>query len=171
MDYITIFDPVPWERVGIAVLQTCTLYWLVLIVLKITGRRLFAENKPEDFVILVLIAEACNSGLTHQEGGYWASFFSVITIFVLGALCERITPLRHLIDGKPISLYKDGNLDEKAMAKHVVDETDLEEVARLYGLPSYREFDSITLETGGEITGVLPESMRKWAPENSKPNR
>ncbi|MBX7145979.1 MAG: DUF421 domain-containing protein [Alphaproteobacteria bacterium] len=162
MNYTTIFDSIPWPYIGNSIIQTISIYILVLLGLKIAGRRVFSERSPQDLIILLLIAEACDLGLSDERAGYWGTIASVITILLLGSLCERISWLRHLIESKPIIIYQNGHLYQKVMQQHMIEEDDLEETARQYGLKSYKEFTKIVLETEGHITGILKSSpLRK----------
>ena len=132
-----------------------------LLGLKLVGRRVFGEQGPQDLVILILIAEACNSGLNHQGSGYWGSAASVVTILLLAWLCEKTKVIRHFLEGRPGFLYEGGTLDRTLMEKHMVDETDLELAAREYGLASYHDFNTIVLEGDGAVTGVVGSDLQK----------
>src|SRR5688500_1821390 len=107
MDYIGILDAPPLKAVLLSILQTFTLFVFVLLGLKLVGRRVFGEQGPQDLVILVLIAEACDAGLNHQGAGYWGSILSVGTILLLGFICEKVKIIRQFIGGDPVVLYKD----------------------------------------------------------------
>ena len=155
MEYVSIFAVPPLKFVLLSILQSVTLFVAVLLGLKFVGRRVFGEKGPQDLVILVLIAEACNSGLSHQEAGYWGSAASVLSILLLGWLCEKTKCIRQFLEGRPVFLYERGTLDRTLMEKHMVDEADLELAAREYGLASYHDFSTIVLEGDGAVTGVV----------------
>ncbi|HYD18410.1 MAG TPA: YetF domain-containing protein [Patescibacteria group bacterium] len=133
------------------------MFALVLAGLKLVGRRVFGEQSPQDLVILLLIAECCDLGLTHEEAGYWGTVVSVITILFLGWLCERVGLLRKAISSSPVVIYQNGKLERELMEHHMLDESDLHEAARHYGLEKYQEFRIITLEGDGDLTGVPRE--------------
>ncbi len=160
MSYVDIFTAIPLKEVGITILQTITVYWFILLGLKWAGRRLFAEKGPQDLVILLLIAEASNLGITHEDAGYWGAIASVITIILMGSLIERIPPLRDFLDDEKVLLFKDGHLNRPLLKKYLLEERDLEEMAREYGAESYHAFDSIYLEGSGDLTGVLKTFFR-----------
>jgi uncharacterized membrane protein YcaP (DUF421 family) len=153
-NYADIFNFPPIESVALSVLQTATLFAFLLVGLKLIGRRVFAERSPQDLIIIVLVAEACDLGLTHEEAGYWGSFFSVITIFFLGYLTERISFLRRFFNPKPIYICRNGIMDEATLKKHMIDNEDLDEAARQHGLPSHKHFIDIVLEGDGRISGI-----------------
>lgn len=155
MDYLTILEPPNWQAVGVSVLQSVALYLLILLGLKLAGRRMFAEMGAQDLVVLLLVADAANLGLTHNDGGFWSSFFSVIAIIGLGSVIEDIPMLRRLAEGKPVTLYANGTLNMKLMHRHHVEVKDLEETARLYGLADYTQFSRIVMESDGSLTGTV----------------
>jgi uncharacterized membrane protein YcaP (DUF421 family) len=154
MQYTNIFTFPPWENIGLSVLQTATIFCLVLVGLHIVGRRVFAQRGPQDLILIVLVAEACDLGLVPEDAGYWGTIFSVITLFVLGYLTEKIPFLRHLLNEKPIPLYSEGKLHYGAMKKHMLDVDDLDEVAREEGSLSYKDFDVMMLEGDGKISAI-----------------
>jgi uncharacterized membrane protein YcaP (DUF421 family) len=154
MQYADILNFPDWSPLALSVLQTATIFFLIMAGLKLVGRRVFAQRGPQDLIIIVLVAEACNLGLTHEDAGYWGTICSVLTLFVLGYLSEKIPLLRHVMDEKPVVVYKDGHLHQAAMRKHMIDEEDLYEVARLEGATSYREFDMMMLEGDGKISAI-----------------
>lgn len=153
LEYTSIFDMPPWGAIGISVLQTVTLFCLILLGLRLAGRRVFAERSPQDLITIVLVAEACNQGLADESAGYWGAFASVITLIVLGILTERIPFLRRLFDQKPVTIYDKGSLNIQAMRKHALDEADLDEAARKQGFSSYQDFNRIDLEGDGKVSG------------------
>jgi uncharacterized membrane protein YcaP (DUF421 family) len=157
MSYVTIFHPIPWPAVGQTVIQSITVYWLILLGLKLTGRRVFGEMGPQDLIILLLISESCDLGLANQEAGYCGTIASVFSILLMGNLVERTTFLRQFFEDKAVILYENGTIHEDLMRKHMVEHSDLEKTAREYGREHYRAFRKIVLEGDGKLTAVLQE--------------
>jgi uncharacterized membrane protein YcaP (DUF421 family) len=155
MEYLSMVDVPPFKFILLSILQTGTLFAGILLGLKLVGRRVFGEKGPQDLVILVLIGEASNLGLSHQEAGYWGSVSSVVCILLLGFLCERVTFIRRFLEGRPIFLYERETLNRTLMEQHMVDEADLDLAAREYGLASYHDFSTMVLEGDGAVTGVV----------------
>ena len=142
------------ELLMLSVAQTATVYCFILIGLKIVGRRVFAQRGPQDLVIIVLVAEASDLGLTPDEAGYWGSICSIVTLLILGYFSERIVVIRHFLNPDPVVLYRDGLLDHVMMRKYMVDVEDLNEVAREQGSTSYQDFAAMVLEGDGHISAV-----------------
>lgn len=154
MGYASILDSVPWGDVGLAALQTFTIYWILLLGLRLVGRRVFAELGPQDLILLLLVAEACDIGLTPEDSGYWGTLGSVATLLVTVAVVERIPALRKLTENKPVLLYKNGRM-QTDLKSYLLEEEDLNRMARLYGLASYEQFETLILEDDGSITGIV----------------
>lgn len=155
MDDPTLFDAVPWRAVGVSVVQTALLYWLVLLGLHVVGRRVFGEKGPQDLMILLLIGQATNLGLAPQRAGFWGTVASVLTILLIGAVIERIPRLRDWLEGTPTVLVRAGRVDREAVRRNLVSEDDLTKTARQYGFPDVSAFECMVLEGDGSITAVL----------------
>jgi uncharacterized membrane protein YcaP (DUF421 family) len=161
MPYSDIFHFPDWESIGLSVLQATTIFFLVIIGLQIVRRRVFAQRGPQDLIIIVHVAQACDLGLADERAaGYWGAVFSVLTLFLLGYLAERIGPVRRLLNGDPVLLYKNGEVDDVAMKKNMVDIHDLEEVAREKGYLTLEEFESMLLEGDGQISAIHSKLYR-----------
>jgi uncharacterized membrane protein YcaP (DUF421 family) len=154
MKYADIFTVPDWEPIAVSILQTATIFCLIMIGLQLVGRRVFSQRGPQDLVIIVLVAESCDLGLTHEDAGFWGTIASVLTLFFLGYLTESIPFIRRLLNEKPVILYKDGILQDQAMKKYMVDIEDLEEVAREEGKISYKDFEMMLLEGSGQISAI-----------------
>lgn len=165
MDYVSILDKPPMDAIGLAVLQTAVIFVFVLAGLKAVGRRVFGEQSPQDLILLLVIAEACDIGLTPEDAGFWGTMASITTILFLGWLCDRLGFIRKAIDGEPVVIYSGGRLDRKVMKKFMIDESDLDLAARCYGIEDYRQFRLIIIEGDGKITGVPKQTGHRQADE------
>jgi len=154
--YLSIFEFPEWSAIGVSVLQTVILFALVFGGLRLIGRKVFSERSPMDLVLILLVAEAGNFGLTNQNAGFWGAFFSILALFFIGYLVDRITFLREFLREKPLLLYRKGYLYRETMKQNMVDEDELYEMAREKGFPSYKNFEAIILESGGKITAIEP---------------
>lgn len=154
MNYADIFTFPHWTLIALSILQTTVIFCLIIGGLKLVGRRVFAQRDPQDLVIIFLVAETCDLGLTHEGAGFWGSIASVLTLLLLGHVVERFEILRHMLSRKPVVLFENGRLYVEQMRKYFIDLEDLDEVARENGSNSYREFGAIFLEGDGRISVV-----------------
>lgn len=160
--YPSVLDlgAIPWRDVGLAALQTFILYWVTMAGLKLVGRRAFGELGPQDIVLLLLLSEAFSVGLMPQQGGFWASLTSGVTLLTVVAVTERVPLLRRLLDSRPVDVVTRGRERREAMERFYVDAGDLEKLAREYGVPDAGAFERIVIEGDGKLTGVLKPEHR-----------
>jgi uncharacterized membrane protein YcaP (DUF421 family) len=168
MSYMSILDKPSLEILGLTILQTAVIFCFVLFGLKIVGRRVFGEQSPQDLILLLIVAEACDIGLTPEDAGFWGTMASVSTILLLGWLCDKIVFVRKAIDGKPVIVFSNGHLNKKVMKKFMIDEADLALTARTYGLETFKQFRIIILEGDGKITGIVDHSIPANEPRLSQ---
>jgi uncharacterized membrane protein YcaP (DUF421 family) len=154
MDYVSIFDEIPWAVVGLTAIQTFSIYVFVLCGLKLVGRRVFAEMGPQDLILLLLVAEACDIGLMPEDAGYWGTIASVLTLLVIVGITERTRFLRKITENKPVVLFHQGRLLVN-LDKYLINENELDRAVRKYGISSYRDVDMLVLEDDGNISAVL----------------
>lgn len=160
MSYADIFTVPDIPLLGLSVLQTAVIFGLIMAGLQVVGRRVFAQRSPQDLVIIVLVAETCGLGFAHQEAGFWGAVVSILTILIMGYLTERIKFIRQGLIKKPVILYQNRILDRELMNKHMVDESDIEEVAREKSAMTYKDFDLVVLEGDGRISLVKNEQSK-----------
>jgi len=153
-EYVTIFSPIPWAQVGITFIQAFVLFWLLLGGLRLVGRRTFSEMGPQELILLLLISEATDLGITHGNAGFWGSVASIIALLLTVYGVNRIPVLQNKLECKAI-VIKQGHQYHEAMLKaHQIQDEDLQRAARQYGVP-LEAFESLTLEGDGRITGII----------------
>lgn len=161
MQYPTLFDPIPWQEVGLTALQSFLIYWMIFWGLKIIGRRTLGELGPSDLILLLILSESTDVGLIHPQAGFWGTVASILVLLFTVAIVERVPALRKAMESRPIILMEQGQIDETKMNHYMVDLEDLDRTARDYGFADRGAFKRMTLEGDGKITGVInPESLK-----------
>ncbi len=153
--YVTLFDPIPWPAVGISFLQTFIIYWVVLLGLKLLGRRSFGQLGPQELILLLLISEATDLGLTHLDSGFWGSLASVIALLLTVYLVDQIPLLSAFLESSPVVIVEKGQIKTEALQKFQISEKDLNHAAREHGVYDPSQFDLLVLESDGKLAGVL----------------
>jgi uncharacterized membrane protein YcaP (DUF421 family) len=152
-----------WQSPGAAlsspVLRTASVYVLVLLVLRLAGKRTLAEMTTFDLVILLLLSEAVQPALTGGDESVTGAALIVLTLVgldaLLGVVKHRVPRVARILDDVPTLLLADGTLREDALRRHRVDADDILEAARLqHGIPSLREVRFAVLERTGGISIV-----------------
>lgn len=137
-------------------IKTTVIYFFILIVLKIMGKREIGQLSLFDFVILLLIADVAVMGIDNEEVPF---YFFLLAISILAAIQKilsfvllKVPVLRDFFDGKESLIIIDGKVNIKEMRKQNYNFNDLVVQLRLKNIKSLSEVKYLILETNGEIS-------------------
>lgn len=144
-----------------AVLRAAIFYFILLILVRITGRRTLAQITVFDAVLLLVISEATQSALVLDDDSVTNSFLVIVTLLIidiaLSLLKLRYGALDKLVDGVPTVIVADGALLRDRMHRARIDERDVMEAAReMQGLERLDQIKYAVLEVTGSIS-VIPK--------------
>jgi uncharacterized membrane protein YcaP (DUF421 family) len=142
------------------VLRALVLFAGVYLLLRVVGRRELAEMEPIDFVLLIVLGDAIQQGLTQDDYSVTGAFIVITTIaaiqVVVGYIAFRSKRMRVLMEGEPVVLIENGNVLEKNLRRARIAEDELAEEARLSQVASLRDVAWAVLETSGRIS-IIPK--------------
>jgi uncharacterized membrane protein YcaP (DUF421 family) len=133
-------------------------FFFILLLTRTIGRRELSSLEPFDLILLVVIGDLIQQGVTQSDYSATglviaAGTMAVLTV-VVSYLTFRFRPLRTAFDGEPIVIVRDG----EAIASNLRRERlTLEEVvaeARLQQIAGLDEVAWAVLETSGKISFV-----------------
>jgi uncharacterized membrane protein YcaP (DUF421 family) len=140
------------------VLRASAIYVVVLVFTRILGRRELSALQPFDLILLVVIGDLIQSGVTQNDMSMTGVLLVLCTIGILQVLTSvvgfRFRRVRHLLEGEPLVLVRDGRIIDKNMRRERLDADDLAEKARLNGIASIDDVKWAVLETNGEISFI-----------------
>lgn len=145
-----------------AVLRAASVYFILLIIFRVSGRRDLSQITVFDFVLLLIIAETTQQALVGQDFSITNSALLIITLLGidigLALWKQRSRILDHLIDGMPVILVDDGQVLYDRMRKTQLDESDILTAAReSQGLERMDQIKYAVLERSGGISIVPKE--------------
>ena len=142
------------------VLRALVLFFGVYILLRVVGRRELAQMEPFDFILLIVLGDAIQQGLTQDDysvTGAFITIFSIAAIQVgLGYAAFRSKKVRQILEGEPVVLIEDGRIIEKNARRARIAHEELAEEARLSQLTSLDDVAWAVLETSGKIS-IIPK--------------
>ena len=141
------------------VTHTAAIYLLLLLIFRVAGRRTLAETTTFDLVLLLIIGDTTQQALVGDDDtvtGALVAILSVVSLDMTMTYLKKAFPrLDQLLEGKPVLLVHDGELQHAAIRANGLDESDLREAARLsHGLEKMEDVRQATLERGGKISIV-----------------
>ena len=148
----------PWWEI---VVRAAVVYVVVLVGLRLGGKRELGQMTPFDLVVILLIANAVQNAMvgsdTSLAGGLIAAAVLLVANGVLARVRHRIPWLRRVAEGEPVVLVSDGVLQRRQMVRQGVDEAELDQAAREHGLAGLSEVRQAVLEVDGTIS-IVPTS-------------
>ena len=144
------------------VLRAIALYIFVLVLMRIVGRRELSSLTPVDLVLLVVLGDALQQGLTQDDYSVTGAVTVITTIALLQVVTSYITYLsrraKRVIDGDPIVLMEDGKLLERNLRKQRLRADDVAEEMRLQGIGNFADVRWAILESNGSFSFIKNDS-------------
>jgi len=140
------------------VLRALAVYILILVFTRIVGRRELSTMQPFDLILLVVIGDLVQQGVTQNDMSVTGVVLVIATIGIAQVgtsyLSFRFRRLRPLLEGDPIVLVENGNVIERNMRRERLSIDDLAEQARKSEIESLDQVKWAVLETNGEISFI-----------------
>jgi uncharacterized membrane protein YcaP (DUF421 family) len=141
------------------VIRATIAYAFILLLMRIAGRRELSSLEPFDLIMLVVIGDLIQQGVTQNDFSVTGLILAAGTIAVLqtivswtGFRFHRVLELP--LEGEPIVLVQDGSLIDRNLKRERLLPEELFESARKQNIGSISEVAWAILETSGEITFV-----------------
>lgn len=138
------------------VLRTAIIYVVVLLGVRLSGKREVGQMTPFDLTLLLLISNSVQNAMTGPDnslvGGIAAALTLLLLNYVIADLSGTNRRFRKLIEGQPSLLIHNGQLILAHMAKEHVSMDELERALREHGINSYRNVALGVLEVDGSIS-------------------
>lgn len=146
-----------------SVIRGISIYVILLVATRLTGRRTLAQMTPFDMVLLLIIAETTQQALLGDDFSITNAAVLILTLFatdvVLAWFKGHSKRAASLLDGNPTVLISNGKIDDEAMNRARVGVGDLLEAARAqHGLKTLSDIDAAVLEVSGGISIIPKES-------------
>jgi uncharacterized membrane protein YcaP (DUF421 family) len=140
------------------VLRAVLIFVLLYVVMRVIGRRELSALEPFDLILLIVVGDLVQQGLTQDDYSVTGALLAIGTIAVLvlavSFLNFRFPRLRPLLDGEPIVIVQDGKPIEKNMRRERLTLDDLAAAARLQNIGSIDSVAWAVMETSGSISFI-----------------
>jgi uncharacterized membrane protein YcaP (DUF421 family) len=141
------------------VLRAAIVYVFVFVLLRIAGKKELSGLSAFELVLLVIIGDLVQQGVTQQDTSVTAALLAVSTIVLMMVgvswLTFRIRKVSPVTQGLPVIVVREGRLQRQAMDLERVTEDEGREAAREQGIADLRDVVVGVLETDGKYSFVL----------------
>jgi uncharacterized membrane protein YcaP (DUF421 family) len=135
------------------VIRTIAVYAVLVVLLRLFGKRELAQLNPFDLVVLLLLSNSVQNAIIGSDNTIVGGIIGALTLLVLNYLVVRFM-FRHrrldeVFEGTPTVLIEHGEVCRSALAKELLTEAELQTVAHRQGFTSINEVESCIIEPGG----------------------
>jgi uncharacterized membrane protein YcaP (DUF421 family) len=142
-------------------IRTAIIYFVLIVGLRIAGKREVGQLSIFDLIVLLVIADAVQNSMVGENttllGGIIAAGTLITLDKTLDMVSGRSPRIRRLLEGEPQELIRDGVVDEGALRREGIDRDHLDAVLRSHGIIDPSEVKLAVLETNGSIS-VIPRN-------------
>lgn len=153
------------------VIRTAIVYLVILIGLRLTGKREVGQMTPFDLVLLLLISNAVQNAMTGPDTSVTGGIVAASTMLLLNAgvtqLVWRNRKARKIIEGTPTLLIRHGKILEENLAKEKVTSDSLTQALREHGIATITDVSIAVLEIDGSISVLKNDEV----PPADRPHR
>ena len=138
------------------VFRTAYVFVLIFVVTRAVGRRELSSMEPFDVILLVVIGDLVQQGVTQSDYSLTGATIVIVTIAVLTVftayLSFRFRGLRPLLEGEPVVLVSDGRVLEKNLRRQRMTLEEVLAEARLQSIAGLEDIRFAVLETNGRVS-------------------
>ena len=140
------------------VLRGIVVFIFLFVLVRVMGRRELSSLEPFDLILLIILGDAVQQGLTQDDYSLTGAMLAVGTIAILQVgtsfLNFHVPRLRPILDGEPIVIVQDGKEIARNMRRERLTSDDLAEAARKQNIASLDDVAWAVMETSGEISFI-----------------
>ncbi|TLX22558.1 DUF421 domain-containing protein [Thermomonas fusca] len=146
----------PWWHF---VLRACAIYVLVMVLVRVSGKRAVGQFTPFDLVLLILIGNAVQNGINGGDNSLTGAGIMATTLIALNYLVawqtSRNRSVERWVEGEPVVLARDGKVFRQVLRRELVSHDDFAEALRMNNIDDVGDVRLALLETNGRIS-VIP---------------
>jgi len=151
-------------------IRAIVLYIIVLVVMRLMGKREIGQLQPFELAISIMIADLATIPMTETGIPIFNGIVPILGLLVMHLLISLINMksinIRKVICGKPSILIYRGRIDEKALKKERFTINELQERLRGNNIANISDVEYAILETSGQVTVIQKPNKRTTIPED-----
>jgi uncharacterized membrane protein YcaP (DUF421 family) len=148
-------------------LRTTVIYAVVLLGMRVSGKREVGQMTPFDLTLLLLLSNAVQNAMTGSDttvlGGVVAAATLLLLNYVIAELSGGNRRFRKLVQGQPSLLVHDGTIIVAHMAREHVSMDELQQSLREHGIAGLNEVALAVLEVDGSISCLKYDDIKPTA--------
>lgn len=156
-------------------LRTGVIYFLVLIGIRLSGKREVGQMTPFDLTLLLLLSNSVQNAMTGPDTSLAGGAVAAATLLVLNYLVAEVAGVnrrfRKFIQGQPSLLVHDGQIIASHLAREHITMDALQSALREHGVATYKDAALAVLEVDGSISVLKYDDIQPSAATHNNRRR
>jgi uncharacterized membrane protein YcaP (DUF421 family) len=152
---------------GEIALRTAAIYMVVLLGVRLSGKREVGQMTPFDLTLLLLISNSVQNAMTGPDTSVTGGMAAAVTLLLMNYLVAELSGtnrrFRKIIQGEPTLLVHDGQLLPAHLSKEHISMDELERALREHGINTYHDLALAVLEVDGSISCLKYDELSPGA--------
>ena len=140
------------------VFRAAVAYLAVFAFTRLLGRREMSQMQPFDIILLVIIGDLIQQGVTQNDLSVTGLLLVIATVALMQVaasyLSYRFRRLRPVLEGAPVVIIEDGRFIEANLKRERLTVDDVTEEMRLSSIESLEQVKFAVLETSGRMSFI-----------------
>lgn len=154
----------------ITFIRAVVLYTLVLIVMRLMGKREIGQLQPFELAIAIMIADLASIPMSELgipiTNGIIPILALLVMYMIISVLNMKSVNFRKIISGQPSLLIYRGKIDERVLKRERITVNELQERLRGENVFNLSDVEYAILETNGEVTVIQKPEKRNLMPQD-----
>jgi uncharacterized membrane protein YcaP (DUF421 family) len=142
------------------VLRACVVFAFMVMLTRVIGKRELGSLEPFDLILLIILGDALQQGLTQDDYSLTGAILVVGTIAILQVglswVTFRFPRARPIFNGEPLIVVEDGQVIERNLKRERLTVEEVAEAARQHEVAHLEDIQWAILETSGQIS-IIPK--------------
>ena len=151
-------------------IRVTIIYILVLLVMRMMGKREISQMQPFELVIAIMIADLATVPMSDTGIPITSGIVPILALLLFQLIISIINlksiTFRKIVCGKPRILIYRGKIDEQALKKEKVTINELQERLREKGIFTIGDVEYAIIETSGDLSVIQKPEKRNTIPED-----
>lgn len=147
---------IPWDE---KILRTVLVYLVILVILRVFGKRTLAQWNSFDLVVVLLLSNVVQNAIIGPDNSFAGGAVGALVLVGFNWVVDRVSFLgkntERMLEGTPTTLIRDGVVDEVAMTKMGLRHHELLTALHQQGADTPKEVRLAALQPGGTFNVSL----------------
>lgn len=146
---------VPWWEM---IIRAASVYVLVLLMVRLTGKRTVGQFTPFDLILVVLLGESVGESMVGGDHSLVGGLILAATLlglnWLVGFISARWPAFDRAVEGRAVLIARDGELFMDVLRKQSLNKEDFDIAMRQHGCTDVAQVELAMLENSGTITVI-----------------